>query len=72
VRKEDIDELMCELKVTRLHYVAADGISRYIREALSDMDDLSFDLFLKYHYATCERADMVGLTSHSLDVFRKD
>jgi SAM-dependent methyltransferase len=72
VRKEDIDELMYDFKVSRLHYVATDGISRYISEALSDMDDKTFDLFLKYHFAICERTDMIGHTSHSLDVFRKD
>jgi len=27
---------------------------------------------MQYHYATCERADMVGLSAHTLDVFRKD
>ena len=55
VRKENIDDLMCELPVTRLHYVAADGFALYMREAVDAMDDRAFALYLKYHFATCER-----------------
>ena len=72
VRKEEIDEVMRGLPVTRLHYVAADGYSQCIREAVDAMDDATFDLYLRYHFATCERPDMVGMTAHALDVFRKD
>ena len=30
------------------------------------------DLYLKYHLSTCERQDMVGLSHHTLDIFRKE
>jgi ubiquinone/menaquinone biosynthesis C-methylase UbiE len=73
-RKDDIDCLMNRFDVTRLHFVATDGYSCHsnMREALANMDDKTFDLYLKYHYATCEQADKVGLSHHTLDVFRKD
>ena len=71
VRKEDIDELMALFSVTRLHYVAADGCSLFMREVVDSMDNKTFELFLKYHFSTCEREDLVGITSHALDVFRK-
>ena len=71
VRKADIDRLMANFKVERLHYVATDMISRFIRESITDMDDKTFDLYLRFHYAVCERPDMVGMTHHSLDIFRK-
>lgn len=70
VRREDIDELMAELPVTRLHYVAADGCALFMREAVDAMDNDVFRLYLKYHFATCEREDMIGITSHAVDVFR--
>ena len=72
VRKEDIDRLMEPFPVTRLHYVASDGCALLPREALDRMDDSRFQLFLRYHFATCEREDLAGVTSHSLDIFRKD
>lgn len=72
-RKEDIDDLMSHFKeVTRLHYVASDGYANHMREALAEMDEALFDLYLKYHFTICEREDMVGLTHHALDIFRKN
>lgn len=71
-RKEDIDALMNDFNVSRLHFVASDGYANHMREALSGMDEETFALYLKYHFATCERQDMVGLSHHTLDIFRKD
>lgn len=71
VRKEDIDDLMSVFPVTRLHYVASDGCALFMREAVDGMDDEMFGLYMKYHFATCERQDLLGVTSHSLDIFRK-
>ena len=71
VRKEDIDDLMSAFPVTRLHYVATDGCSLFMREAIDIMDDKTFQLYLKYHFATCERNDLLGITSHSVDIFKK-
>ena len=71
VRKENIDKLMSTFPTTRLHYVASNGLSQLLRETIDDMDDDTFDLYLKYHFAICERVDMVGATSHALDIFKK-
>ena len=71
VRKEDIDELMSVFSTTRLHYAASDGCALFMREAIDKMDHDTFALYLKYHFATCEREDFVGVTSHSIDIFRK-
>ena len=71
VRKEDIDSLMNSFTVERLHYVATDLFTNYMRDAVDTMDDEAFALYLRYHFAVCERSDMVGITHHSLDVFRK-
>ncbi len=71
VRKEDIDELMSEMPIRRLHYVASDGCSLLLRDSIDKMDDETFKLYLKYHFATCEREDLLGVTSHALDIFRK-
>ena len=71
VRKENIDKLMAMFNVKRLHYVASNLITRIIRDAINEMDDETFALYLRYHFSICERPDMVGITNHSLDVFRK-
>jgi SAM-dependent methyltransferase len=71
VRKEDIDRLMSVFPVTRLHYVATDGCALFFREAVDAMDDEMFQLYLKYHFSTCEREDLLGVSSHVVDVFQK-
>lgn len=71
VRKENIDYLMAVFPVTRLHYVAADGCALLLREAIDAMDENTFKLYLNYHFATCEREDLAGVTSHAIDIFKK-
>lgn len=71
-RKEDIDELRSEFDVTQLHFIATDGYANHMRSTLAEMDDRMYELYIKYHLATCERQDMVGYSHHTLDIFRKD
>lgn len=71
VRKEDIDRLMDVFAVERLHYVATDLYTNYMRDAVNEMDEETFALYMRYHFAICERQDMVGITHHSLDIFKK-
>lgn len=71
VRKEDVDRLMSAFSTTRLHYVATDGCALFLREAIDRMDEETFQLYLRYHFATCEREDLLGITSHAVDIFRK-
>jgi hypothetical protein len=71
VRKEDIDRLMTGFDTERLHYVATDLFAIYIRDTVDEMDEDTLALFLQYHFAVCERADMVGISHHVLDIFRK-
>ena len=71
-RKEDIDTLRSHFPVTQLHFLATDGYANHMRKTLDEMDEDTFQLFLTYHFATCERVDLVGYSSHTLDVFRKE
>jgi ubiquinone/menaquinone biosynthesis C-methylase UbiE len=71
-RREDIDALMAHFSTTRLHYVGSDMATNYMRPVIDDMDDDFFAVYLNYHFAICERADMVGTSHHILDIHRKD
>ncbi len=72
MRKEQIDTLRSPLPVTQLHFVAADGYAKHMERALADMDEDIYQLYLKYHLSTCERSDLVGISHHTIDIFRKD
>lgn len=71
-RKEDIDELRQQFSVTQLHFVSTDGLIELISDTIDRMNDRIFEMYLKYHLAICERQDMVGYSSHTLDIFRKE
>ncbi len=70
-RKEDIDDLMKDFNVTRLHYVGVDLATNFMRDTVDAMNDEDFAEYLNYHFAVCEREDMIGATHHMLDIFRK-
>ena len=71
-RREDIDALIADLPVKRLHYVGTDMATNYMRPVIDEMDGGLYELYLKYHFTVCERSDMVGVSHHILDILRKN
>ena len=71
VRTEDIAALDAELPVRRIRLVATDGASHYMREFIDAMDDATFARWMEYHFAICERQDLIGASNHTLDVLQK-
>lgn len=71
-RKEEIDALMENFGVQRLHYVGTDMATNYMRAAIDEMEEELYEMYLNYHFTICERPDLVGASHHILDVFRKE
>lgn len=71
VRTEDIASLDAELPVRRLKLVATDGATNYKREFIDAMDDETFGKWMEYHFAICERQDLIGASHHTLDILKK-
>lgn len=42
-----------------------------MRSYINKLDEEEFNLFLEYHFKTCERMDMLGASSHIVDVLYK-
>ncbi len=72
VRLEDIAAYNEAAGLERIQIVAADGAANYMRNTLNAMDDETFALFLQYHFSTCERMDLMGASSHTLDILKKE
>lgn len=72
VRIEDINKINEAVGIQRVKLVAADGPANYMRSTINAMDDETFKLFMDYHFSTCERADLLGASAHTLDILRKD
>ena len=71
-RREDIDALMADFPTERLHYVGTDMATNYMRPVIDEMDEELFEMYLRYHFAICERPDCVGVSHHILDIHRKN
>ena len=71
VRLEDIDELnkLADLKLIKRF--ASDGPSDYIRSSINALDEESFEAYLDYHFKTCERKELLGASSHVVDILQK-
>ena len=72
VRTEDIAEIDKTANVARIKLVAADGAAHYMSEIIDGMDEQTFEKWMEYHFATCERQDLVGASNHTLDILRKN
>lgn len=67
---EDINQLKDDVGLERLKIIAADGAANYMRPTLKQMDEETFDLFIKYHLLNCERADLLGASAHIVDILK--
>lgn len=71
-RKSDIDKLMENYDVTRLHFVGVDMLSYIFDDKFDDLSEREFDEYMKFLSTLCEREECVGMSIHMLDVFRKN
>lgn len=71
VRLEDIDRINQAAGLEREQIIAADGPANYLRPVLNAMDDETYQLFVAYHLATCERQELIGASAHTVDILRK-
>ncbi len=70
-RIEDIDNYRNSLDLKRYKIIASDGASDYIRTTLNKLDEEEFELYIKYHQSICERKELLGASSHVLDILIK-
>lgn len=70
-RMEDIERYREKVGLKRIETIAQDGPSDYMRNILNSMDDETFSLFLEYHLKTCHRKELLGASSHVLDILKK-
>ncbi len=71
-RKPDIDELMKNHHVTRLHFVGVDMLSYVVNDKLNRLNKREFEEYMKFLHSICEREDLTGFSIHMLDIFKKE
>ena len=71
VRLEDINELNRITNLKRVKIISQDGPTDYIRPIINKMDEDTFDEYIKYVLSICERKELLGASSHVLDILKK-
>lgn len=71
VRIKDINDLNKLTKLKRVKILAQDGPSDYMRRSLNEMDNEMFEIYIKYHLLVCENKELLGASSHVLDIVKK-
>jgi len=72
VRIEDIDRFNKEVGLTRELIISPDGPANILRSYVNKLDEESFEMFVQYQMATCERQDIIGAGGHTVDILKKD
>ena len=71
VRLKDIDRINALCDAKRHKIVAPDGPTDYIRNYLNDFNEETFKIFVDYQLKNAERAELLGASSHTLDILIK-
>ena len=70
-RLEDMTRLNEKAGLERVKTFAPDGAADYMRRELNALDEESFRHFIDYQMSICERPELLGASSHTVDVLRK-
>lgn len=72
VRLDDVIRLDEKAGLKRVGAFAPDGAADYMRRELNEMSEEEFQAFLKFQLAICEKAELLGASSHIVDILIKD
>ena len=70
-RLEDINNLAQKAQLTRYKIISPDGPADYMRKELNQMSQEEFSAFLQYQLANAERPELLGASSHLVDILQK-
>jgi len=64
-------ELLGKAGIQICHEVASDGASELLQDLVNDMDEASYQQYLRYHFYICEKPEFLGMSNHLLFVGEK-
>ena len=64
-------ELLAKARIQICHEVASDGASELLQDLVNDLDEASYQQYLRYHFYICEKPEFLGMSNHVLFVGEK-
>lgn len=71
VRLEEINKLAEDAELERIKIIGVDGATDYIRPVINKLSNADFEIYKKYQLSICERPELLGASSHVLDILKK-
>lgn len=68
---KEFSDLISKFNVNKLETIATDGIAPNMAEFINKLDDEEFDLYVDYHLKNCNRYELMGYSSHILEIVEK-
>lgn len=59
-------ELLGKAGIQISHEVASDGASELLQDLVNDLDEASYQQYLRYHFYICEKPEFLGMSNHLL------
>ncbi len=71
IRLEDINRLAADAGLIRYKIIGVDGATDYIRPVINKLSDQDFEIYKKYILSISERPELLGASSHIMDILHK-
>ena len=68
---ENFNKMIQEFNIKQLETIAVDGIAPNIHEYINNLNEEEFEIYLDYHLKNCKRKDLMGYSSHILEIVEK-
>ena len=70
-RIDEFDRLISGFNVQKLETIASDGIAPQMQDFVNNFDEEEFNLYVDYHLKNCMRRELLGYSSHILEIIEK-
>ena len=70
-RIDEFDKLISGFYVQKIETIAADGIAPQMQDFVNNFDEEEFKLYVDYHLKNCMRRELLGYSSHILEIIEK-
>lgn len=71
VRLEEINKLKDDAEMKRVQIIGVDGATDYIRPYINKLSEEDFEIYKSYQLSICERPELLGASSHIMDILQK-
>jgi len=69
---KDFKTMMNKYNIKYLHNVATNGLTKFFRDKVNELNDEEYNIWIKYHLSTCEREDLQGYSTHMIYICKKN